>query len=147
MAEPLATLEDLAARHELTPDQTAKAPALLRDASALLRARVADLDARLTAEPPQLDSDLVVAVICGMVLRVLRNPNGYQQENIEGYGYIRSTAAASGYLYVSPEDLLALGIDPDAPTRSAFTIQPYNSLTIGLQPDPWTVLPPGVEIP
>ncbi|MGZ0151879.1 Gp19/Gp15/Gp42 family protein [Kribbella sp. WER1] len=143
MATPLATVEDVQARMDrpLTADEASRVSALLLDASALLRARVPDLDARIALPddaPRHIAADLVVAVVCGMILRVLRNPEGYQSENIEGYGYTRSTKAAAGYLYIDPDDLVALGIDPNNLTRAAFTIKPYGAVTWGGRPDWWS---------
>jgi hypothetical protein len=44
-------------------------------------------------------------VLCSMVLRVLRNPDGKSEESIDDYRYRRDAAVSSGALYASPDEL------------------------------------------
>jgi hypothetical protein len=62
-------------------------------------------------------------IIASIVIRVLRNPDGYLTETTDGYTYRRDSALSSGALYVSDSEL-----DQLRPTarrhRGAFTIVP-----------------------
>lgn len=117
-----ATVADVADRwRPLTDAQTVVAAALLGDAAALLRARVAGLDDRL--DDGTLDPDLVRQVTCAMVLRVLRNPDGKASEQVDDYAWRRADTAADGRLTVTDEELDLLRPAPDA--AGAFTITPW----------------------
>jgi hypothetical protein len=71
--EPFAELGDLEDRwRKLSDSQGSRAITLLADASRLIRARVTDVDARIAAL--ELDPDLVRAITCDMVRRVLQGP-------------------------------------------------------------------------
>jgi hypothetical protein len=72
-----------------------------------LRSAAPGLDARVTSGV--LDADLVKDVIVEMVLRVLRNPEGFAREQDGDYGYSRSERVGSGVLEVTDADLKALG--------------------------------------
>jgi Phage protein Gp19/Gp15/Gp42 len=73
MAEPFAELGDLEDRWRKQNDsQSNRAITLLADASRLIRARVKDVDARIA--DLSLDADLVRAIVCDMVRRVLQGP-------------------------------------------------------------------------
>lgn len=117
----LATTADVAARwRPLTAEETTVATALLTDASAVLRARVATLDERVASG--DLPAALVVAVCSQMVLRVLRNRDGLVTEQIDDYGYRRADGAADGRLYVTRDELDLL--TEAASSGVAFTIAP-----------------------
>ncbi|UWD83654.1 phage Gp19/Gp15/Gp42 family protein [Curtobacterium flaccumfaciens] len=62
-------------------------------------------------------------IIASVVIRVLRNPDGYLTETTDGYTYRRDSALSSGALYVSDSEL-----DQLRPSvrrhRGAFTIVP-----------------------
>jgi hypothetical protein len=124
-----ATVSDIEARwRPLGGTEVVKVDALLDDAWALLRQRVADIETR-TGDT--LDADLVVLVVTSIVLRVLKNPDGIRQESIQDYSV---TWAAAGGLYVT-DDELALLADP-ATVGDAFTIRPYSNATSPAY-DPW----------
>lgn len=127
MANPV-TLEDVIARwRPLSFDESVNAEAFLADAWALATLKIPELDARVTAET--IDLSLVRMVICAAVLRVLKNPDGKQTEQLEDYRYTMAEGAASGTLFLTDEELLVLR--PASPSPSgAFTIRPYG------QPDP-----------
>lgn len=124
MANPV-TLEDVVARwRPLSIDETVNAQAHLADAWALATLKIPELDARVTAE--EIDTSIVRMVICAAVLRVLKNPDGKQREQLEDYSYEMAGGAASGTLYLTDEELLLLR--PASPSPSgAFTIRPYGA--------------------
>ena len=123
MANP-AQVTDIEARwRALSPDESSVATALLADAWAIALVRVPTLQSRLTAGT--LSSELVVAVICAMVLRVMRNPDGKVQEAIDDYSYTRSTSVASGGLYLGTDELGLLAAGGDS--TDAYTITPYGA--------------------
>ncbi len=101
-----ATPADLAARwRPLNTAEAAIAQTLLDDAYAILLARLPTLEARMSAVPPTVSAELVVGVICSMVLRVLRNPDGKRQESIDDYSWTRDNAVSAGLLYASEDEL------------------------------------------
>lgn len=55
----------------LTPEETIRAQALIADASALIRSECPSIDDRLDADPPTLDPQVPLMVVCAMVKRVL----------------------------------------------------------------------------
>lgn len=98
------------AEHEL-------AAVLLEDAENLIRARAADLDARLA--DGRVRRELVVMIEANAVVRVLRNPSGFRSETAGDYSYTIDTRAAAGYLDIPDTDWRLLGVSP-----GAFTISP-----------------------
>ncbi|WP_082468830.1 Gp19/Gp15/Gp42 family protein [Sciscionella sediminilitoris] len=129
----LATVEDVAARlgRETSSDENELAATLLGDAELMLRARIPDLLERAAKDPAF--ADLVVMVEANMVVRVLRNPDGYRQESEGGYSYTVDTRAAAGFLTVLDDEWKLLGY-----RDGAFTITPH------LDGDrwPWWTKPP-----
>lgn len=120
-----ATTTDVAARwRSLTSDEELKASVLLDDAWLLIQLRNSTIETRLTATPATLDVGLVIMVQCAMVIRVLRNPDGKRQEQIEDYSYQRDDSP-SGELFLSPDELELLAEVTSAST--AFTIRPYTA--------------------
>ena len=86
---------------------------------------------RRCPSPPErsVPAEALVLVLCAAVLRVLKNPDGKQREQLEDYSYQMADGAASGTLYLTDEELLVLR--PSSPSPSgAFTIRPYG------KPDP-----------
>jgi hypothetical protein len=103
MANP-ATTADIEARwRPLTAQQTTNAEAYLDDAWALLIGRRPTLDADLAAGT--VSTGNVIRVVSAMVLRILRNPEGKQSEQIDDYKYTRSELFASGLLHVTGDEL------------------------------------------
>lgn len=106
---PLASTTDVQNRlgRDLTPTETTIATALLADAEAELRSRVPLLQERL--DSGLLDPALVVRVLCAMVLRVLRNPEGLRQQSESIDDYTRSwtvdSARSAGALYLDPSEI------------------------------------------
>lgn len=103
MANP-ATVADLEARwRPLTTQETTNAEALLDDAWAILLMRRPNLEADIAAET--VSEANVIRVVCAMVLRVLRNPDGKLEEAIDDYRYRRDSSLSGGLLYVSSDEL------------------------------------------
>jgi hypothetical protein len=130
-----ATPQDVAARwRSLTDDEELKAATLLDDAWQLIQVRNTTVATRLSAVPPTLNVAVVVMVQCAMVIRVLRNPDGKRQEQIEDYSYQRDDSP-SGELFISDEELAL--IDVDTLTSTAFTIRPWHDPAVVLE-TPWS---------
>ncbi len=86
----LATVADVEARwRDGSFSDQAHIAALLSDASAIVRREFPTIDARITSE--EIDADVVVLVVCGMVGRVLRNqypdPDAYAQDAPQSEGW------------------------------------------------------------
>lgn len=91
----------------------------LDDVEALIRARIPDLDAQITAGT--ISEALVVLVECDAVLRLLRNPGGYRSETIGEYSYQLDTrGSATGALMILDSEWALLGV-----SAGAFTVAPY----------------------
>lgn len=88
----------------------AKTETLIGDAGVVLRSPqyVPDLDARLA--DGRTSAAAVRIVVVRMVLRVLRNPEGFKNEQAGDYGYSVDTAVASGRLFLTADDLALLGL-------------------------------------
>jgi len=110
----VATREDVIARYmgePLDEEVLAVVDIRLNDAELILRNRIPDLLTRiLDPEHPEY-RDIVIMIESEMVLRLIRNPEGYSQESDGNYSYAIYQAVASGRLEVlGPEwDLLGSG--------------------------------------
>lgn len=106
-----ATHEDVQSRYEQDLDERLQAIVDVRlgDAERLIRNKMKDLDDQITANT--LDVELVKQVEAEMVLRLIRNPEGYSQESDGNYSYAIYQQVASGRLEVMDDewDLLGLG--------------------------------------
>ncbi|AOT24674.1 head-to-tail adaptor [Mycobacterium phage Stasia] len=100
----IATAQDVENRwvRELSEEETTLVNTRLNDAERMLKRRVKNLDSVDPEDVKQVEAD--------MVLRLLRNPEGYTQETDGNYTYMLSQALASGKLEVLPEEWEALGI-------------------------------------
>lgn len=132
-----ATVQDVAVRwRPLTSAEELKAAVLLDDAWELIKIRNATVETRLTADT--LASTLVVMVQCQMVIRVLRNPDGKRQEQIEDYSYQRDDTA-SGQLTITDDELGLLA--EVTSTSQAFTIRPWHDPLIAATDNPLAAWP------
>lgn len=115
----LATVEDVEARfyRPLEEDERRVVSARLEDAEMILRARIPDLLDKVAAG--EISEDIVVMIEVDMVLRILKNPEGYSQETDGNYSYSISSRASSGVLEVLPSEWGLIGIG-----SGAFTIGP-----------------------
>jgi len=75
---------------------------LIDKAERLVRAAVPNLSALLLAGP--LTADDVSDVVCDMVLRVLKNPQGYKYEAAGDYSVQRDVGVAGGLLALLPAE-------------------------------------------
>jgi hypothetical protein len=128
---PLATPEDVAARwRPLTAAEEDVAAAFIEDASAIVRARVPTVDARLA--DGSLSGDLVAMVVAGMVRRLMQSPPpGMSSWTVDDYTERFYEVQASLVLPDADLDLLA----PAGATSGAFTIRP--SYTAPVRWSPW----------
>lgn len=102
-----AAIADLEARwRPLVALEITNANAFLDDAWAELLSRRPNLEADITAET--VSEANVVRVISAMVLRVLRNPEGWDQESIDDWSGRRSSLVADGLLRVTPDELASV---------------------------------------
>jgi hypothetical protein len=116
------TTTDLADRWRLlTADEETVAQALLDDAWAVLLAQVPGIEARL--EAGTLSEALVRKVETAMVLRVLRNPEGWRQWSIDDASFTRDQSLSAGLLYLAPGESAELAPVPSSSaSRGAYII-------------------------
>lgn len=93
---------------ELSDDETRLVNARLEDVERMIRKRIPDLDAKVS--DGDIDVDDVKQVEADAVLRLLRNPEGYLQENDGQYSYMLARDLASGKVEILPEEWELLGI-------------------------------------
>lgn len=106
MTSPLAGISDVeAAWRPLGDTETAKAGVLLVRASAIVRSKIATVDARLA--DGTLDDDLVSGIVGDMVARVLRNPEAVRQKSVGSVSVAYDTVPGQG-LYLTDEELSLL---------------------------------------
>jgi hypothetical protein len=122
-----ATGADLEARslRTLTPQELAVGIKMLDDAWIIItsaRPWVADIVDDPTPAGIRLRA-LVVQITCAMVLRVLNNPDGKLQEQIDDYSWRRDSAVSTGLLYLSDAEDALIG-PGGAGSDGAFTIHP-----------------------
>jgi hypothetical protein len=105
----------------LEPDEDATVDTMIADAQDILEdaAEAAGIEAPTTDRGERTYTRIVAAI----VIRVLRNPDGYLTETIDGYTYRRDSAISAGALYVSPDEINQLR-PTVRPRRGAFTIVP-----------------------
>lgn len=108
MAAPFTSDPDEVAKRwqPLTTAQEALATQLLADAEAIITARFPTIAARVTAGT--LDAALVVQAQTAMVIRVLQNPEGFLEEEIDNWRGRRDAVLSSGLLYLGDSDALLL---------------------------------------
>jgi hypothetical protein len=121
-----AQASDVEARlgRSLDDTETIIVNARLGDAELVIKSRIPDLVDQVTAGT--IDEAVVVMVESDMILRLIRNPEGYTQESDGNYSYTISTQVASGRLEVLESEWSMLGLK-----RGAFTIAPYLELPTG----------------
>lgn len=137
---PLATVGDVAAQFgSMSTAQQGLASTLLRGASALLRARVPDLDARIAAGT--LDPSLAALAATNLVLRVMRNPTGLRSKTVGPFTQTWDTTSATGLLHVTADDLGLLVVVAASVAAPASTIWAGSGLrqewTDGVHPGRW----------
>lgn len=105
-----ATPADIEARlgRELDASESQIVSVRLEDAEILIKARIPDLDDKILAGT--ILEPLVVMVESDIVLRLIRNPEGYTQETDGNYSYSIDARVASGRLALLAEEWSLLGI-------------------------------------
>lgn len=106
----IATAQDVENRwvRDLSEEENTLVNTRLEDAERLIRRKITDLDAQITAGT--ILEDDVKMVEADAVLRLLRNPEGFTQETDGSYTYMLSQQLASGKLEILPEEWEALGV-------------------------------------
>lgn len=112
MAAPLASSADVAVKlqRSLSAPEAAAADVYIREASALLRRRVAGLDTMLISG--DVDPDLARGVVTEAVVRVLRNPAGVSAQTVSGGGGTETASwgasRAVGRVVITDDDVALL---------------------------------------
>jgi hypothetical protein len=118
-----ASIADIEARwRPLTEQEAINADVLTDDAWEILLTRRPNLEddmAALTVSEPN-----VIRVVCAMVLRVLRNPDGLLEESIDDYRYRRDSVLSAGLLYATDDELA--DITPGRRRRSSVRLVVYG---------------------
>lgn len=118
-----ATVADVEDRwRPLSEQETTNAAAFLVDAWGLLTDRLPTLEANIAAG--SVSQQNVIRVVCAMVLRVLKNPDGYDSESVDDWTGRRAALVASGLLQVTPEELADL--TPGRTNRSSLRLVVYG---------------------
>lgn len=117
-----ATTDDVAAAwRALTDEEFVQASFYLDFASEIIRIDVPSVDSRLAAGT--LSAGLLTGIATAMVLRVMKNPDGYRQvqESIEDYSTtkVRDNTLSTGGLYLAEDECRLL-----APRSGAFSVTP-----------------------
>lgn len=108
------TIADIEARwRPLSDAEKVNANAFLLDAWAEILSRRPNLEADVTAS--KVSTENVIRVVCAMVLRVLRNPEGWDQESVDDWSGRRNSLVADGILRIAPDELAS--ITPGRATR------------------------------
>lgn len=120
MASNPATCADVAMRwRKLSASEKTVAENLLEDAWALLKHKVPTLEARMDAS--EIDSALVVMVLCAMVVRRLANPDRLRQEAIQDRSMTHDVGSGSWLVDVL-DDELDLLVPDDEGTGDSFSV-------------------------
>lgn len=118
---PVAPADVVSRFRPLDPDEAAVVEQMIQDAQDILEEAAEALD--LPVPSTERGQRTYRRLVSAMVIRVLRNPDGYLTETTDGYTYRRDSALSAGILYVSDDELEQL-----RPTtrrrRGAFTIVP-----------------------
>lgn len=123
MANPASTADLELRWRPLSSQEVVNGQTFLADAWGMLKRRVTDLEARVTANEDDF-ADEVVRVLATAVLRVMKNPDGKRQESIDDYSWQRDESVASGVLFFTDDelaDLMPVDAD-DSGGRGAFSI-------------------------
>lgn len=139
-----ATIEEM--WRDLSPTEETQADALCRYASAIIRAEVPSVDARVAAGT--LSADLPTLVCAQMVMRVMKNPSGVAAETVGPWSvtYGSSGTQATGALVLTDADLALLtgtlpggrrGTVRTIHTSSRFAPRAEPVRAFGAEPVPW----------
>ncbi|ASZ75450.1 head-tail adaptor Ad1 [Mycobacterium phage Kimona] len=106
----IATAVDVENRwvRELSDEERTLVETRLEDAERKIRRRIKTLDQKIA--DGDIDVEEVKRVEAEAVLRLLRNPEGFQSETDGGYTYMLSQRLASGVLEITDEEWEDLGV-------------------------------------
>jgi hypothetical protein len=122
MANPT-TVADLEARwRPLSAQEAINAEAFLGDAWEMLLSRRPNLEA--TIADGTVSAANAVRVVSAMVLRVLKNPDGWEDEAVDDWRGKRAAVIASGELYVSSTELA--DVTPGRANRKSVRLVAYG---------------------
>jgi hypothetical protein len=115
----------------------------LDDVERMIYRRLPDLDQWIL--DGQVDAADVVQVEAEVVLRLVRNPEGYLSETDGNYSYQMQRELASGRLSILPEEWEMLGLRRNG--MSILIPEPQVPRGIGYNPDVWRfgIWPEGVR--
>lgn len=128
-----ATPDDVEIRlgRDFSEPETQVVQTRLGDAELILRSRIPDLDQKVL--DGSIPEQAVIMVECEMVLRLVRNPEGYTSETDGNYSYQISSDVSSGKLSVLPYEWGLLGV-----RGGIYTLTPYLEVpTRTWPPDVW----------
>jgi hypothetical protein len=116
-----ATAEDVSVRwgRELTAEESQLVGVRLEDVERMIRRKVPDLDDQISYGALYVED--VVQVEADAVLRLARNPDGYQSETDGNYSYTMQKDLATGKLWITDDEWEILGCRP----RGWFVLVPY----------------------
>lgn len=103
MPNPTSTTDIEARWRPLSDRERTNAEAFLGDAWSLLIGRRPTLEADVAAGT--VTTANVIRVVSAMVLRVLKNPDGYESESVDDWQGRRNALMASGVLHVTGDEL------------------------------------------
>lgn len=105
-----ASASDVEVRWARTPtdEEAALIEVRLDDVERMIKRRIPDLDAQVTAGT--IAEDDLIQVEADTVLRLVRNPEGYTSETDGNYTYMLQSGLTSGRLDILPEEWVILGI-------------------------------------
>lgn len=114
---PLAAIGDVSVQFgDLSDGEEDLTAYLLKAASGLVRQNFPLVDQQVVAG--RLDADVVALTVAGMVLRVLRNPEGLKAETTGPFSRTYDTTYAAGLLVITPNDAGQL-VPPDSSAAGA----------------------------
>ena len=122
MANPASTTDLEARWRPLVGQEVTNAETVLADAWDLLTSRRPTLEADIAAGT--VTTAAAIRVVSAMVLRVMKNPDGYDSETIDDYTYRRNAIISSGALHVTPDELA--DVTPSRQRRSSVRLVIYG---------------------
>lgn len=116
-------IDDLEARFRpLVGDERTVAVSLIDDAWAIAQAQLPLLAAEVASG--RYPVGVVRAVLCAMVIRVLRNPDGVRTWAVDDYSQTRDQSVSAGALYLSTDEMTLMSASLGNRRPGAFSITP-----------------------
>jgi hypothetical protein len=123
MAWQIVTPADIVSRwRPLTPEEANIIASVIADAQDILEVAAEDAGIPEVTAGDGRRVRAYVRLVATMVIRVLRNPDGFLTETIDDYTYRRDSAVSAGALYLSDDELGQLRPVGGPRRRSSFTI-------------------------